>query len=330
MTVHQADIIQQRIDTHWKEAQEDGRRRHLGGSLIGRECLRELWYSFRWGTVTLHDGRLLRLFNRGHKEEFRFVEYLQQIGVEVREYAQNLWWNPTSDEYMLKDWDADLSGGVGAFEPVATNEYHVQRAKQRGHGPEQWRISDGFGHFGGSLDGIAYNLPEIELEPGVFISAEDPVLLEFKTHGQKSFDQLCKLGLKDAKPEHYAQMQVYMTKRQIKFGLYMAVNKNTDELKCFFVVADNVFGASLLGKATTVVTAMQPPAKISTNPSWYKCRFCDHRKVCHMGQPLAKNCRTCSDAFPVDGGKWHCRKWDAVIPIEAQKVGCDSYTAIED
>lgn len=331
MTTYPADIIQQRIDTFWKENQEDGRRNHLGGSLIGRECNRELWYSFRWATETKHDGRILRLFKRGHKEEFEFVEYLQQLGIEVREYAQRLGWHQPTDKYVTIDWEVDLPEyKKGHCVDVTSDAYHVARAKEAGVRLEQWRIEDVFGHFGGSLDGIAYNLPEVEIAEGVYICAKDPVLLEFKTHGQKSFDTLCKLGLKDAKPEHYAQMQVYMAKRGIKFGLYMAVNKNTDELKCYFVVAVPMEGFWMISRAQEIITAKAPPARISSNPSWFKCRFCDHRKPCHMGQPLAKNCRTCIHSNPIDGGQWHCQLWDSVIPIHGQKEGCDNYTQIEE
>lgn len=65
--------------------QEDSRRPHLGGSIIGKECSRNIWYTFRWAKRVFHDGRLLLLFDRGHKEEERFVERLRSIGVEVHD-----------------------------------------------------------------------------------------------------------------------------------------------------------------------------------------------------------------------------------------------------
>ena len=34
-------------------------RAHLGGSSIGRECSRELWYTFRWASSKLHKARIL-------------------------------------------------------------------------------------------------------------------------------------------------------------------------------------------------------------------------------------------------------------------------------
>lgn len=62
---------------------EDDWRNHLGASLIGRKCARELWYSFHWSTLKRFDGRMLRLFNRGHLEEPRMVALLMMIGCQV-------------------------------------------------------------------------------------------------------------------------------------------------------------------------------------------------------------------------------------------------------
>lgn len=63
--------------------EDDLYRRHLGASLMGRECSRELWYGFRWVLRKNIPARLLRLFNRGHLEEGRFLALLKSIGCEV-------------------------------------------------------------------------------------------------------------------------------------------------------------------------------------------------------------------------------------------------------
>lgn len=58
-------------------------RSHLGASLIGRDCPRQLWYSFRWYKKPNLSGRLIRLFNRGHLEEARFIASLLSAGIKV-------------------------------------------------------------------------------------------------------------------------------------------------------------------------------------------------------------------------------------------------------
>lgn len=80
-----ADLVLAKIDeeciSHW----DDGHRGHLGGSVIGSDCARQLWYGFRWVKHVEHKGRQLRLFNRGHYEEPRFVQYLKWVGFDVSE-----------------------------------------------------------------------------------------------------------------------------------------------------------------------------------------------------------------------------------------------------
>ena len=58
-------------------------RGHLGASGIGDSCARKIWYSFRWSAVKTFDGRILRLFNRGHLEEARFIAMLLSAGIDV-------------------------------------------------------------------------------------------------------------------------------------------------------------------------------------------------------------------------------------------------------
>ena len=117
-----AKRILEEIDEYCVRTYDGGHRSHLGASLIGRECKRYLWYVFRWCLHEKTTGRQQRLFNRGHREEARFIEWLEGIGFKV--------WFENRDEG-----------------PNEKGEY------------PQYRISDVMGHFGGSLDGIAV-LPE--------------------------------------------------------------------------------------------------------------------------------------------------------------------------
>lgn len=323
MPIKEADEILGLIDTKIYNEQDTGFRNHLGASSIGNECLRALWYTFRWATRAKHKASLLRLFQRGHLEEDRFIGYLESIGVEVRAFSQRLCYHDGSDSYVLMDWDVEFPPDV---DDVSYMPFHIARAVKQGLKLEQWRIKDVFGHFGGSMDSILYNVPFVEQ---FGLTAKDPVLGEYKTHGQKSFDELVNKGLAAAKPEHYQQMQVYMTKRGIKLGLYMAVNKNTDELKLFWVIAAPMVGAGLLGKAHDVITAPLPPMRINNSPSWFKCRFCDHRGVCHMGEPMEVTCRSCAFSKPIEDGQWYCSNWQSVIPYEHTKTGCPLHSPIK-
>ena len=59
------------------------RRQHLGASAIGGECPRAVWYGWRWALAIDWSGRMLRLFNRGSREEPWIIDDLRRIGAEV-------------------------------------------------------------------------------------------------------------------------------------------------------------------------------------------------------------------------------------------------------
>jgi len=69
----------------WWEKKPQRLSRRLGASILGQECERRLWYAFRWCASEKFDGRMLRLFNRGHLEEQRFIEELRGIGCKVQD-----------------------------------------------------------------------------------------------------------------------------------------------------------------------------------------------------------------------------------------------------
>jgi len=247
-------------------AEEDSHRSHLGASLIGRECARELWYSFHWVTKNKHPGRIIRLFNRGHLEEARFIALLLTIGCSV--YQQ------------------DAQG-------------------------RQFRISHARGHFGGSGDGIAVGLPD--LPPG------SPALCEFKTHNDKSFAKLKTEGVRSAKFEHFVQMNCYMYKMQIPVSLYMAVNKNTDELHAELIMLDSELAQQYMDRATQIIEAEKPPQKLpNASAGFFKCKFCDHRALCHLNAQPQQNCRTCQHSRPIENGEWACAELGTILTKDDQ------------
>jgi len=71
------------IYAHYVEKNGDHRRDHLGASLIGTECSRSLWMTFRWCSDPAFIGRMLRLFQTGNVEETRVIKNLKDIGIEI-------------------------------------------------------------------------------------------------------------------------------------------------------------------------------------------------------------------------------------------------------
>lgn len=260
---------------------EDAFRSHMGASGIGKDCARAIWYGFRWSTKPHFDGRMLRLFNRGHIEEARFIAMLLMIGCEV--------------------FQQDTNG-------------------------KQFRISDAGGHFGGSGDGVVVGLPDLP--------AGMAALSEFKTHNAKSFAKLSDEGVRSAKFEHYVQVQVYMRKMGLAVALYLAVNKDTDELYGELVPLDAETADKYIDRGVQLVFMRQPPKRVSESPGWFSCKFCDHRPVCHLGAAPPKNCRTCEFSLPAADGSWQCEQPDIVqanqgaplvLSKELQSRGCGNW-----
>ena len=249
----------------------DGFRSHLGASLIGKACERALWYDFRWTTKARFEGRVLRLFETGNREEERLVRNLRRTGATVLE-----------------------------VDPETGRQFRVQA-----HG----------GHFGGSLDGVALHLLEAPKAWHV---------LEFKTHSNKSFTDLVAKKVRESKPQHFAQMQIYMHLMGMNRAMYLAVNKDTDDLYVQRVEADVAYTEQLLEKARRIIFAPTPLPRISEEPSWYQCRLCDHADVCHGTRAAEVNCRTCLHSSPVEGG-WHCDRHQKPLSEVDQRTGCEQH-----
>lgn len=77
------------IDKAVLAEQEYPHRTHLGASVIGDACQRRVWYNYRWTKRKEFSGQTLRLFDRGHKEEKRFVGFVRAAGVEIWEAGED-------------------------------------------------------------------------------------------------------------------------------------------------------------------------------------------------------------------------------------------------
>lgn len=279
-------------------AAKDEHRPHLGASLIGRSCARQLWYIFHWAdkekakpnkeltrTAEEEAGRKQRLFQSGHIQEARVVEDLRRAGIQITD---------------------------------------------RGEDGAQWRIAtfgpECGGHFDGSLDGAGLGFPE---------APKTWHVLEVKGLNQKNYDKVVKEGVKKAKPEHYAQMIVYMHKTGMDRAMYLVVNKNTDDIYTERVKADPAEALRLIARAESIIKAVEPPAKISDRADWFECKFCTFTELCHGDQVPEVSCRSCAHSTPdLTGtdGRWLCANEKLssapVISLALQRTGCEEHRFI--
>lgn len=262
-------------------------RKHLGASLLGRECARQIWYGWRWTKREKFIARILRLFNRGHETEPRFFLWLREAGLEIHE------------------------------------------AGESGAQKEQMRISFADGHGGGTPDAIARNVPS-EL-----FGLDEWVLVEAKTHNDKSFKKLIADGIMKTKWEHFVQMQLYMHGHGLKWALYCAINKNDDETRYEFVQYDEREARRALARGDMIVSSDEPPPRIGKNPSDFRCKFCHLSRLCFFGDVTPdRNCRSCKFSKPVSremvangfpAGGWYCSLHKSSLDEAAQRAGCSSY-----
>ena len=181
----------------------------------------------------------------------------------------------------------------------------------------QHRVNFGC-HVSGSLDAI--------IDSGVPDAPKSQHVAEFKTHSKKSFDDLSKNGVEKSKLEHFVQMQVYMHGTEIKRALYLAVCKDDDRIHTERVRYNPEVAEKAVARGRRLAITDRLPEPISTDPSWYQCRFCDAHEFCHKTKTTKHvNCRTCAHVTPLSDSTWHCAKWDDVIPLDAQRTGCDAH-----
>jgi hypothetical protein len=290
-----AKRIAEDINQYNIKAYDGGHRSHLGASLIGDDCKRKLWYIFRW-CFRENDGaqseyaRRLRLFNRGHREEARFIEWLKGIGAQV-------WTHETPDVYN-EQGEIVVPG-------------------------KQFSISDALGHFGGSLDGIA-------LLPEHYGIKEPVLLEFKTSGTGAGFNKSCDSGMPIAKPQHFAQTSVYGSDPAFNFRycLYFIINKNDDSLHVELTKLDFDLGNNMRQKAKEIIFSKIEPYRLSDNPTFYKCTYCAAKEICHFGAMPEKNCRSCKFSRPVEDGQWFCDVHNGAIPSDFLAQGCPSYVSI--
>lgn len=246
-----AEYIKSEVDRQFVlDSETDKERNYVGASEIGGKCTRALWLKFHKYTYpTKFDGRMLRLFYRGKREELTFQHFLELCGFKI---IQDCF-----DQTGFKDgWFAGHGDGI------------VEK------------------------DGIKY-------------------VCEYKTHSAKSYADLVSVGVAKSKPQHFAQMQVYMHYFKTPKAIYMAVNKDTDHLHVEVIDYDKTIAEKYIARAHAIVADDKPPARIASTPANFDCKFCDARDVCFGMEFPRVHCRNCTSINP---DKLTCERTGTELP----------------
>jgi len=178
---------------------------------------------------------------------------------------------------------------------------------------EQFEVNAYNGHFSGHMDGCALDVIE---------APKTWHVLEFKTHNNKSFVKLKKEGVHKSKPMHYAQMMVYMGLTKMTRALYLAMNKDTDELYSERIRFNKEEFEAYMMRAGDIIFSQTPPERMASRPDDFRCRFCDAKALCwpvdeQVMLPWVDE-RMCCHATPEADGTWshkdYCKDGHLLMP----------------
>lgn len=169
------------------------------------------------------------------------------------------------------------------------------------------------GHWRGHIDGLTYK-------------DGHQVLVEIKTHNEKSFKDVKKNGVKKSKPGHYGQVQGYMGHLDIEECLYIAYNKNDSEYYVEFIPFDNEYFSELKRKENEIIMSdVLLPRIGNDSPAWFECKQCGVRDTCFKTKPPQANCRTCKNVDVLSDGEWRCNKHEQNLSTFQQRKGCSDF-----
>ena len=122
-------------------------------------------------------------------------------------------------------------------------------------------------------------------------------------------------------------MQMYMGEMDLNFGLYVAMNKNDCKIYTEIVPFDVECYEDHKRIASDIIRMghINEFPRISTNPSWYSCKFCQAKEICHQGVKPARNCRTCEHSLLFQEGEWYCKFHEITLTETEQANGCDRF-----
>jgi hypothetical protein len=185
------------------------------------------------------------------------------------------------------------------------------------------------GHFVGKLDGVIL---------GILQAPKTAHVWEAKVVNQKKVDKLkkdvLKFGEKNALEQwdevYFAQAQMYMHGMGLTRHYLTVASPGVREIISVRTEYQKNRAEMYLGRAESIVFSSGIPSRISKDPAFFGCKFCDHQAVCHSGAAPLTNCRTCTWAKPYPGGIWGCDLHEKELTFEDQQAACDRHEVREE
>jgi CRISPR/Cas system-associated exonuclease Cas4 (RecB family) len=204
------------------------------------------------------------------------------------------------------------------------------------HTGEQYGFALFNGHFKGHYDGIIM---------GLLQAPKTPHIWEHKQSGDPVFNKLVKLKEKNEKEAlenwngtYYAQALLYMYAEDLTRHYLTCSTPGGRKTVSVRTDANPEKAEEIIEKADRIIFKKTPPVKMSDDPTYYECKYCDHYDICHQDKVPVANCRNCIWSEPRKEGGWLCKKYDKeatelceshlYIPeaMPYEKLGTDSET----
>lgn len=194
---------------------------------------------------------------------------------------------------------------------------------------QQFGFADLGGHFRGHADGLITGLLQAPRALHVW---------EAKAVNEKKQAELVKLKFERGEKQalqawdavYYAQAILYMAYAEAPRHYLTASSPGARTMVSVRTNTDLDEARRLRAKAERVITAAEPPPKLSQDPAWWQCKGCPAYAICHGGKLPAVNCRTCVHATPeMDGdGRWSCALHKRDLTVDEQRKGCAGHRYI--
>lgn len=135
---------------------------------------------------------------------------------------------------------------------------------------------------------------------GIGTNGDNRILLEAKCLARRGFQELREKGVKEAFPQYYTQVQLYLAGTGLDMGYLVARNKETPRNRMWdmyyeLIEADPVFVADTVGELIRIQVAIgkrieiEPPYTPEDN---WQCRppWCEYSHLCHpdWNKPVEK------------------------------------------
>jgi hypothetical protein len=194
---------------------------------------------------------------------------------------------------------------------------------------QQFGFVDLAGHFRGHADGMIQGLLQASGTQHVWeakATNEKKVAALAKAKAEKGEKQALKVW--DA--IYHAQAILYMAYSGATRHYLTCASPGVRGIESVRTDTDLDEARRLREKAERIITAPEPPPKISEDPAWYECKWCPAQSVCHRKALPKVTCRSCAHATPeMDGeGRWSCAWHRTDLSVPMQQWACDQHRYI--